>query len=323
MDPSPAAPKVRKLALVAGASRGLGLLLARELGDRGYRLVICARDADELEVATQQLESRGHQVHAQVCDVSDNEAVRQLVRGIEDELGPIDVLIAVAGIIQVGPLESLTREHFEEAVGTMLWGPINLALAVVGPMRRRGHGAIGTVTSIGGVVSVPHLLPYSTAKFGATGFSEGLRAELSGSGISVTTIVPGLMRTGSHLNALFTGNQAAEYGWFSVSASLPVLSMDAERAARRMVDGVLRGRAMVVLTPLAKIGMRIHGLAPTTTSACLAAVARLLPGAPSGHRATLKGNQARSRLGSTATRVLDRVTRLGQRAAERFNETGN
>lgn len=310
----------REIALVAGASRGLGLLIAGELADHGYQVVICARDPQELLAAKRQLNLRGQQVHTEVCDVSDNDAVTTMVGDIESNLGPIEVLVTVAGIIQVGPLRSIGREHFEQAIGIMLWGPVNLALAVLRPMRRRGRGHIATVTSIGGMVSVPHLLPYSTAKFGATGFSEGLHAELSGSGISVTTVVPGLMRTGSHLNALFTGNQPAEYAWFSVGAALPLVSMDAERAAHRIVAGILRGRAMVVLTPLARIGLRVHGIAPATTGRLLGLAGRLLPEPPARTDQTVEGRVARSRLSPRAAKVLDVITRLGQRAADRFNE---
>ena len=118
----------------------------------------------------------------------------------------IDTLVTVAGIIQVGPLESVTLEQFEEAIATTTWGPIHLAWAVLPPMRRRGRGRIGTVTSVGGVVSPPLLLPYATAKFAAVGFSDGLAAALRGSGISATTVVPWLMRAGSPEHALFGGD---------------------------------------------------------------------------------------------------------------------
>ncbi len=319
------------VALVAGASRGLGLLIARELAERQHHVVICARDADELASAQRMLRELGHEVDTRVCDVSDADAVAALVEQVEREVGPIEVLVTVAGVIQVGPLESVQRQHFQQAIDIMLWGPVNLALAVLPGMRQRRRGHIATVTSIGGIVSVPHLLPYSTAKFGAVGFSQGLRAELAGTGISVTTIVPGLMRTGSHLRARFTGNHAAEYAWFATGASMPLVAMDADRAAARIVDRVLAGRSMVVLTPLAKIGMRVHGLAPATTAALLGAVGRLLPSAPPGDddtsgqpggRDAVEGREAQRSLGPRAARVLDVLTVLGSRAAQRNNEGG-
>jgi NAD(P)-dependent dehydrogenase (short-subunit alcohol dehydrogenase family) len=229
------------------------------------------------------------------------------------------VMICVAGIIQVGPLEALTREHFTSAIDTMLWGPINTSLAVVHGMRERKRGRIGLITSVGGLVSVPHLLPYCTAKFGAVGFSRGLRSELAGSGVSVTTVAPGLMRTGSHLRAQFVGNHPAEFAWFSAGASLPLISMDAERAAAQIVSGILVGRAMVITTPLARIGWRIDALFPTLTSAVFGLATRLLPRS-SAPAETVEGWQAAQRLSPQSRRVSDTITTLGRRAADRFNE---
>ena len=318
--PSTPEPTGRALALVAGGSRGLGLLMARELGRRGYRLAVSARDADELAEARRILEADGHDVRVDVCDVADPVGVQDLVDRIERESGPVEVALAVAGVIQVGPLSSMTRAHFEEAVGIMLWGPVNLALAVLPAMRTRGRGRIGIVSSIGGVVAVPHLLPYSTAKFGALGFSSGLRTELAGSGITVTTIVPGLMRTGSHLRAEFVGTQSKEFSWFSLSAALPLVSMDAERAAHRIVSGVLAGRAYVLLTWMTKAAVRVSGLAPTLTSTVVGLGGRLLPSGPGATTDTVQGYQARERMNGAAGRVLDGLTTLGRRASRRFNQ---
>lgn len=308
------------IALVAGASRGLGLLVARELGQRGHRVVICARDEDELLRGAQLLQADGVDVVPRVCDVADRDAVVQLVSDVEANVGPISTLITVAGVIKVGPLESMTEAHFADAVDIMLWGPVHLALAVLPHMRRRRAGRIGTVTSIGGMVSVPHLVPYSTAKFAAVGFSQGLAAELVGTGVTATTIVPGLMRTGGHLHAQFTGQQDREYLWFAASGSLPLIAMDAERAAQKMVRAVLAGKPTVILTPLAKVGARVHGLAPATTVRAMKLANRFLPSAPGGAAsATVPGHVVDRRLDS---RLFDTLIALGQKAARRFNETG-
>jgi NAD(P)-dependent dehydrogenase (short-subunit alcohol dehydrogenase family) len=311
------------VALVAGASRGLGLLIARELAERGCRPVICARDGEELDQAVSLLEGWGHTARRYVCDVSDHQRVEALVERVEREVGPVEVAVHVAGVIQVGPLTSLTREHFKAAIGIMTWGPINLALAVLPGMRRRRRGRIAVVTSIGGMVSVPHLLPYSTAKFAAVGFSQGLGAELAGTGISVTTIVPGLMRTGSHLRAEFSGNQSSEYALFAPGASLPLVSMDAERAAAKIAQGVMEGKGLVMLTPLAKVGARVSGVAPATTAALLGVLARLLPKAPDESSETIDGHHARARLGSWGSSIVEGLTIRGNRAARRFNEMGS
>ena len=310
------------MALVAGGSRGLGLLIARELHQRGYLPVIAARSAAELEQAARRLASQRITVGTEVLDVSDADQVERVVARLERESGPVEVLLCVAGVIQVGPLAAMERSDFVEAVDVMLWGPVNTALAVLPAMRRRGRGRIGIVTSVGGLIAAPHLLPYSTAKFGAVGFARGLRSELSGTGISVTTVAPGLMRTGSHVRAQFRGDVAREYSWFAAAASMPLLSMNATRAARRIVDGVLRGRPVVLLTPLAQVAGRVDAIAPRLGSAVLSVTARLLPGWPAdeGPSPRLEGRQVEAQLAPRERRRVRRLTVLGRRAAARTNE---
>lgn len=302
------------VAVVAGGSRGLGLLLSRELLSRGYRVSICARDGDELDRARDWLASA--RVHTAVCDVTDRAGVAEWLDGVEADLGPIEVALTVAGIIQVGPAEDLTFEHFDTAIDIMLKGPVNVARTVEPGMRARRRGHIGTVSSIGGMVSVPHLLAYCTAKFGAVGFADGLAASLAGSGVTATTIVPGLMRTGSQDQAVFVGDAAAEHAWFATAASLPLLSMDAERAAARIVSAVLRGRPMVVLTPLAWLAIRMRGLAPGLTIRLMQLTNLLLPGA-TGNRDAVPGSRA---AGGAPSPLLDALTTLGRWAAARNNE---
>lgn len=222
----------------------------------------------------------------------------------------------MAGIIQVGPGPDLTLEHFDTAIDIMLRGPINVARLVEPGMRERRRGRIGTVTSIGGVVSPPHLLPYATAKFGAVGFSDGLAASLAGSGVTATTIMPGLMRTGSQDHAFFTGDAPAEHAWFASAASLPVLSMNADRAARRIVAGVLAGRPLVSLTPLTWLAFRFRGLMPGTTTRLMGIANQLLP-RPTGQKAEVDGETAEAQRPSALVRTL---TTLGRAAAARNNE---
>jgi NAD(P)-dependent dehydrogenase (short-subunit alcohol dehydrogenase family) len=210
-------------------------------------------------------------------------------------------------------------ERFDEAIDIMLRRPVNLALAVLPGMRERGFGRVGTVTSIGGVVSVPHLPPYSTAKFGAVGCSQGRSAELAGTGVTSTTIVPGLMRTGSHVHAQFTGDAGSESAWFGPAASLPLLTMDAEKAAARIVQGLFAGHPVVTLTAMAHLGKRLAGVAPATTTRLMGLLRRALP---EGTDAEVReGMKARTELGPVARRVVDVWTTMGDRAARRTNET--
>ena len=307
-----------QVAVVTGGSRGLGLLIARELADAGCRLAICARDEPELQRARADLERRGAVVETIVADVGKQDQAERMIQQVTRRFGRVDLLVNNAGIIQVGPLESTTLDDYQQAMDVMYWGVVYPTLAVLPEMRARQGGRIVNVTSIGGKISVPHLLPYSSAKFAAVGFSEGLAAEVAKDGITVTTIVPGLMRTGSHLHAIFKGEQDLEYGLFSPLASMPLVSMDAERAAHQVVQAIRRGESEWFLGITATLATRFHGLFPGTTVELLGLVNRLLPRATSDQTAVAPGHQIDDRLDS---RLLDAATTLGRHAAERFNET--
>jgi len=325
---TPSTPQAARTAVVMGASRGLGLLVSEELLQRGFTVYGCARDEDELEGAARILAAAvpGGRFVPRICDVRYHDEVTPVVEEVVDDHGGLDVAIHVAGVIQVGHADKVTLGHYHEAVDTMLFGPVHLALASVPHMRDAGHGRIGIVSSVGGLVAVPRLVPYSVAKFGAVGLAEGLYAELSGTGVTVTTVTPGLMRTGGHTHARFVDDAVSDYAWFAPLASLPGLRISAERAARRIVSGVLSGSPTVELTPLTIIGRRVHGLAPATTTRAMGLVSRLLPG-PSGRAAdpmteaapAVDGSTARERLSS---RVVDCLSVLGDRAARRTNEVG-
>ena len=311
-----------EVAIVTGASRGLGLLLARELARQGCSLIICARDPAELGRAAVQLREDGAEVSSVACDVTDQDAPSRLVRAALDRYGRLDIVVSNAGIIQVGPVQAATPEHFETALDVMALAPARLALAALPVMQGQRHGRIVTIASIGGKLGVPHLLPYSTAKFAAVGFSEGLRAELGAGPVAVTTVVPGLMRTGSHLQARFTGQADKEFTWFGLGASLPLLSMDAERAARQIVGAVRERRAEIILTPAGQVVSRVANLAPGLTSEVLHLVQRLaLPG-PAGASAADggEGTPGQDLEPAFSRKAFDRLTALGRAAAGRFNE---
>jgi len=307
-----------EVAVVTGASRGLGLLLARELARQGCALIICARDPAALGRAAVQLRDDGADVAAVACDVTSQDAPARLVRAALDRHGRLDIVLSNAGIIQVGPVQAASPEHFESALDVMALAPARLALAALPVMQAQRHGRIVTIASIGGKLGVPHLLPYSTAKFAAIGFSEGLRAELGRGPVTVTTVVPGLMRTGSHLQARFTGQAEKEFTWFGLGASLPLISMDAERAARQIVAAVRERRAEVILTPAGQVVSRVAGLAPGLTSELLHLVQQFALPAPGG---TGGEDTAGQDLDPAFSRkAFDRLTALGRAAASRFNE---
>ena len=247
------------------------------------------------------------------CDVTDNAQVEKLVKTVHDRFGSIDVLLNNAGTIQVAPMELMTLEDYDEALKTHFWAPLYRTLAVLPEMRQRHAGRIVNVSSAGGKISVPHLLPYSASKFALVSLSEGLHAELAKDGIPVTTVCPGLIRTGSQHNAFFKGKHQEEYNWFSLSASLPFSSMSTESAARQIIAAFKRGSAQVVLSIPAQIGDTLHGLFPGLTSALLVWVNRLLP-KPGGIGSNrVQGKDSHSPLSPSI------LTTLSDRAAIRNN----
>jgi len=306
-----------QVVLITGGSRGLGLALAREFAQAGCRLVLCARDDHELERARHDLAQRGAAVLTVPCDVADRDQVQHLVDLATQYFGRVDILVNNAGIIQVGPMHTATVEDFEAALDVMFWGVLYPTMAVLPQMRARHCGRIVTITSIGGMVSVPHLLPYTCAKFAAVGLSEGLRAELGREGIYVTTIVPGLMRTGSHLRASFEGQQEREFTWFALGATLPVISMSAERAARQIVQATRRGAAEHILTLPAQLLGRWHGLFPGITTNLLRALNSFLPDMDGANAPGTSGMEVQQRMHS---RLVDFLTSLGRAAAHRFHQ---
>lgn len=304
--------------LIVGGSRGLGLLLARDFAREGARVAICARDDQALERAKRWLENDGQQVLTIPCDAGDADQVSQLVAQVEERLGGVDILVNNAAIMQVGGLPQMSVEDFRTAHSSAFWASLLPTLAVLPGMRARGEGRIVNVTSIGGRLPGPHLAPYTAAKFAAVGLSEALHAELARDGIAVSTIVPWFMRTGSYLNATFKEPAEAEFSWFAVAASLPLLSVDAERAAARVVRAAKRGEADVTIGWPAWLAQRFHGLFPGLTAELGGLVNRLLlPRGP----ATASGAEVRGELIEPRLPALfDALTTWGRAAAERLNQ---
>jgi short-subunit dehydrogenase len=304
----------RPVAVVTGASRGLGFLIARELAERGHDLVLNARSEPGLAIAAAELQEKGATVVTVAGDVADLATGQRLVDAALERFDRLDVLVANAGSISVGPALAMRAHDFTGAMDVMFYGVLHPVLAALPVLAERGSGKVLIISSIGGKLPAPHLLPYVAAKHAAVGFAEGLRVDMARHGVSVTCAVPGLMRTGSPRNALFTGDQAAEHRWFTLGDSLPLVSMDAERAARQLVRAVLRGRAEVAPTPLAKIGMRVHGVAPATTMRLIGLVERLLP-SDETPRPMRPGHAVEK-----PARWFGAVTALTRRAARRYHQ---
>ena len=274
-----------RTALVTGGSRGLGLELARQLVGSGAHVVVCARNRADLQKARRILKRRANITKQKVsilalpCDVTNRLQVQKTVRQVLKSIGPIDILINNAGTIQVGPVENMKPREYEEAINTHYWAPYYCIEAVLPIMRERREGRIVNIASVGGKVSIPHLHPYSASKHALVGLSEGYRAELLKDNVYVTTVCPGLIRTGSPKNAIFKGKHRAEQTWFTIGDSLPLTSMSVQETARAILEATREGNGTVVLSLSAKFIAGLNGLFPGLVSEVLGVVNRWLPSA--------------------------------------------
>ena len=303
-----------RVVVISGGSRGLGLVLARYVCARGGNVALIARDPEELARAKADLAPHGSVVLTIECDLLDSEQIRSAVRRIIDRFGKIDILVNNAGIIEVGPLEHMRPEDFDRAMRLHFWAPLELISQIVPEMRIWGGGRIVNISSIGGKIAVPHMASYSASKFALTGLSDAVRAELARDNIHVTTVAPGMMRTGSHVNAKFKGKHDKEFAWFAASAGAPLLSMNANRAARKILAACRRGQPSLTLTFAARAAILGNALFPNLTGYAMKFANRLLPGAGGE-----EGNE--SQAGSQLRRLTpERLTKLADRATEKNNE---
>ena len=288
-----------KVVLITGGSRGLGLVMARQFADAGAHVAICARNAGEIDRAINDLAERGASAYGSVCDVRNQTEAERLIDRVIEQYGKIDVLVNNAGVIQVGPLAEQTQKDFEDAMAVHFWGPFYLMQAVIPKMKTQGGGRIVNISSIGGKIAVPHLAPYSASKFALAGLSEAMTAELAKDNITVTTVFPGLMRTGSHVNANFKGQNEAEFAVFSNMNASPISSVRAESAAAQILRAAFNGDAELVISPQAKIATKVKELFPELTAAMLAMADRMLPGPGGIGKQKEKGNNSESAWSNT------------------------
>ncbi|HEY9732185.1 MAG TPA: SDR family NAD(P)-dependent oxidoreductase [Drouetiella sp.] len=284
-----------RVVVITGGSRGLGLAMARKLAREGASLALLARDEEELKTACAELREFTECDYF-ICDVRNEAEVNTAIAAVLERFGKIDVLINDAGVIQVGPIEDMTVADFKDTMNNHFYASLYTTMAVLPTMREKRFGRIVNISSVGGKISVPHLLPYSASKFALAGFSQGLRSEVMKDGISVTTVCPGLMRTGSHLQAEFKGHNKLEYAWFSTLNGLPVLSIAAESAAQSIIEACRNGEAEVILTFPAQIAVKLQALFPQETADILSLMNRILPGEGGIGVEKRKGKESQSAL---------------------------
>jgi len=235
--------------LVTGASGGIGMAVARTLHRRGATVVVTARRQDVLERLCRELVERAEALPADLGDAAE-------VAALPGRAGAVDVLVANAGLPASGPLLTFEHEQIDRALDVNLRAPLHLARALAPAMVERGSGHLVFVSSLSGKTASPGSSLYSATKFGMRGFALGLREDLVGTGVGVTTVFPGFIR---------------DAGMFHDSgAKLPSLvgTRTPEQVAEALAQGIERGRLEVDVAPLAlRLGAAFGGLAPAVSGA--------------------------------------------------------
>jgi len=301
-----------KVVLITGGSRGLGLAMAREFAGKGAKLVICARNSRQLENARLELEAAGAEVLALRVDVTSQTEVQHMIQQTVDHFGQLDVLVNNAGIMTVGPENVMEIKDYKQVMNVNLWSALYTIKAAIPYFNNQGEGRIVNICSIGGKVAVPHMLPYSVSKFAMVGLSEGMGAELKKDNIHVTTVIPNLMRTGSPRNVSVKGDHEAEYAWFKISDSSPLLSQNADSAAKDIIAALEQGENEVILTQTGKVAIALHGLMPGAVNSIMQFANSFLPN--SENTETKIGSESESEASNGM------VSSLTDDAAIKYNE---
>lgn len=315
---------VGRVVVITGGSRGLGLVMARLLAKEGAKISLLARDGDELKRAEQDVAGESKigaaDVLTIVCDVTRREHLEEAITRVVDRFGRLDVLINNAGVIAVAPFEHQTDADFEKALATHLWAPLHAVRAALPHLKKaaseaNGAARIVNIASFGGKVGVPHMAAYCASKHALVGFSDVLRAELAKDNIRVTTVSPGVLRTGSHLNAEFKGQHEKEYAWFALGTGNPLLSLDALSAAKQILEAARRGDSHLVQTAGARAATVLNAVTPDLVALVMELANRALPapapaGEPANANASRTGWQSRDeRLAPpTLSHLADKAT---------------
>jgi len=237
----------QSVAVVTGAAGGIGRALARRLAAEGASLALADLDADALDAPARALAAQGCEVSTHAVDVADAARVGEFARAVEERHGRADVLINNAGVALIGDVEEVSLADIEWLMGVNFWGVVHGVKHFLPLLRRQPRSYVVNVSSIFGVVAPPGQAAYCASKFAVRGFTEALRHELEGTGVQVSCVHPGGVRTGiaraarpgAGADTSKCDREAERFERLAVTAP--------EAAAERIVSGMLRGEARILV----------------------------------------------------------------------------
>ena len=226
---------INRIAVVTGASSGIGLEIARELIDRGFDVIVNAEDA-QLETAAQELALTGARVDAVRADLRTSEGVDTLIEAVHAVGRPVDVLVLNAGVANPGPFIETPLEDDLDTIALNVTAVVVLAKRLVPPMVERREGRVLVTSSIAATMPAPYNAMYAASKSFELSFAEAVRGELKGTGVTVTALVPGPTDT-----EFFEANDMVDTPLGRGPKDDPA------KVAKEAVDGLLDGKNKVVV----------------------------------------------------------------------------
>ena len=243
-------------AIITGASRGIGVYIARALADEGMNLVLAARSTADLEQVAAEITALGVRALPVQCDVTDANSRRTLVDAATAEFGNIDLLINNAGVETVIRFENQDETDFEHTVQVNLLGATALTRLVVPGMLARGRGHVVNVASLAGKAGTPYEAAYSTTKHGLIGFTRSLRGEYHGTGVGISVVCPGFV-SGVGMYADNMVNIGVTSPW-TLGTSTP------EKVAKAVLKAIKRNKAEIIVNPNAtRVLLTVAEASPT------------------------------------------------------------
>ncbi len=305
-----------RVVAITGGSRGLGLNLARQLATQGAKIALIARDEAELQRAKAEILALGAECLIVKADLGVQSEAERAIDSIAAHFGHLDALINSIGVMQIGPLEHMTQADFESAMKVNFWAGMWCARAAIPHLQKTGNGRIANIVSFGGQIAAPHMAPYAASKFAMKGFSDALRNEVAKDGILVTTVCPGPIRSGSHVQIRFKGQQAKEYRMLKTAVGVPFGAIEVDSAARLIIDAMKKGVPQLTFPFPIQLAVAGYTAFPNLAGAMVAFATRFAP-APtdeSGDKA-FAGHDLQDEVPPS------RLTQLADRAVAANNES--
>jgi len=237
-----------KTVLLTGAASGIGRELALQLADEGCHLLLVDVDQKRLQEVANRVNSRGIDVHTYRCDLADKHDIARTITAAIHDTDVIDILINNAGVAYYGPTERMTQEQWDWLMSVNLLAPIRITQQLLPHLLERPDAHIVNMCSISGLVAGGRFAAYQTSKFGLIGFTESLRVEFGRSGLGVTAICSGPVRTRLYESAASPDTAR--------KMPLPpaIICASTQRVAKLTLKAIRRNRRMALITPMA------HGL---------------------------------------------------------------